>query len=335
MTRLTPTDVGVIGTGSCLPERRVDSREVAATLGVEHRWIVERVGVLERRFAGTGETGTGLAARAAARALDRAGVAPEDVDAIVLATSTPETPIPGVAARVQEAVGARNAFAFDVNAACAGWLVGIETARGFLRADERRRYVLVVGADTYSRILNPGDRRTYPLFGDGAGAVVVARVPAGEGIGRIEIRTDGRLGHYAVGGHGNLLTPDGLAGGAHHLTMLGRDIAALVRTEFPALVEDAVKEEGLTVADVDHLVCHQANPRLVREVAENAGFRPGQVVLTGDVIGNTAAASLPIGLDTAVRDGRIRAGDTVLMITFGAGMTWGRALMRWPSAARP
>ncbi|RCV49941.1 3-oxoacyl-ACP synthase III family protein, partial [Marinitenerispora sediminis] len=229
-------------------------------------------------------------------------------------------------------VGARNAAAFDVNAACAGFLVGLELGRSLLASDPRRRYVLVAGSDTYSRYLNPADRRTYPLFGDGAGAVVLGRVPAGQGISGVEIRTDGSMRDYAVGGPRITVTAEEMAAGEHYLTMAGRDIAHLVRTEFPNLVRAAVREHGITVADIDHLVCHQANPRLIRECAEQAGFTSDQVVLTGDRFGNTAAASLPVGLDTAARDGRIRPGDTVLLITFGAGMTWGRALIRWTAA---
>ncbi|MDP9951671.1 MULTISPECIES: 3-oxoacyl-ACP synthase III family protein [Streptomyces] len=323
------TGVGVLGTGSFVPERRVDSKEVARLLGVENDWITGRIGVLERRFAAEDETSTELAVHASRAALVDAGVEAADIDAIILATSTPETPVPGSAARLQAALGATEAVAFDVNAACAGFLIGLDIAAGFLGRGERD-HVLVVGSDTYSQFLNPGDRRTYPLFGDGAGAVVVGRVPAGEGILGLSVRTDGTMWDFAVGGAPTGPSAAAIAEGAHYLTMRGRDIADLVRAQLPLLVAEAVKEHGITIADIDHFICHQANPRLVREAAAAAGLTPDQVVMTGDTLGNTASASLPIGLDAAVRRGRVKAGDTVLMVTFGAGMTWGRALMRVP-----
>ncbi|MFF5364759.1 3-oxoacyl-ACP synthase III family protein [Streptomyces scabiei] len=325
------TGIGVLGTGSFVPERRVDSKEVADLLGVESGWITGRIGVLERRFAAEDETSTELAVHASRAALDSAGIDATEIGAVILATSTPESPVPGSASRLQAALGATEAVAFDINAACAGFLVGLDIACGLLGRGGRR-HVLVVGSDTYSRFLNPGDRRTYPLFGDGAGAVVVGQVPAGEGILGLSLRTDGTLWDFAVGGAPTGPTAAEIEEGSHYLTMRGRDIADLVRSQLPLLVAEAVKEHGITIADIDHFVCHQANPRLVREAAAAAGLTPEQVVMTGDTFGNTASASLPIGLDAAVRRGRVRAGDTVLMVTFGAGMTWGRALMRIPSA---
>ncbi|HEV2639105.1 MAG TPA: ketoacyl-ACP synthase III [Actinocrinis sp.] len=326
-------DVGIVGTGSSLPARRVPSSEVAELIGVEHGWITERTGVLERRFADREETSLDFATAAAGTALAAAGVPASDLGAVVLATSTADRPVPGVGAQVQSAIGARGAVAFDVNAACAGFLVSCEIGRGLLAADPDRRHVLVVASDTYSRYLDPADHRTYPLFGDGAGAAVLGRVPKGEGIFSVRLHTDGRLAHYVTGGPRIPAGPAAPAPGDHHLRMAGRDIAGLIRQKFPELVQDAVKERGITVGEIDHLISHQANPRLVREVARAAGFEPEQLVITGDHLGNTAAASIPIGLDVAVRDGRIQPGDTILMITFGAGMTWGRILMQWPSTA--
>ncbi|MFJ6806484.1 3-oxoacyl-ACP synthase III family protein [Streptomyces anulatus] len=322
-------DIGVLGTGSFVPARRVGSQEVADLLGVEYDWITGRIGVLERRFAAQDETSTELAVHAARAALDSAGLDATEIGAVILATSTPESPVPGSASRLQAALGATDSVAFDVNAACAGFLVGLDIACGMLGRGGRS-HALVVGSDTYSRFLNPGDRRTYPLFGDGAGAVVLGPVPAGQGIIGLSLRTDGTLWDFAVGGAPTGPTSAEIDQGSHYLTMRGRDVADLVRSQLPLLVAEAVKEHGMTIADIDHLVCHQANPRLVRECAAAAGFTPEQVVMTGDTLGNTAAASLPIGLDTAVLRGRVKPGDTVLMVTFGAGMTWGRALMRIP-----
>ncbi|MFF7964979.1 3-oxoacyl-ACP synthase III family protein [Streptomyces sp. NPDC007903] len=327
------TDVGVLGTGSSLPERRVSSDEVADVVGVERGWITERIGVLERRFSTQDETSLDLAIGAARAAIDAAGMSPMELGAVVLATSTADRPVPGVGVQLQGAVGAHNAVAFDVNAACAGFLAACDIGRGLLATKPHTSHVLVVASDTYSRYMNPADHRTYPLFGDGAGAVVLGRVPEGEGIFSVELGTDGRLAHYVTGGPRIPRSAVPAPSGDHYLKMAGREIAGLVREKFPELVNDAVKERGITLGEIDHVISHQANPRLVAEVARTAGFEPKQLVITGDYLGNTGAASIPIGLDVAVRDGRIRHGDTVLMITFGAGMSWGRMLMQWPSAA--
>ncbi|MFG3122269.1 3-oxoacyl-ACP synthase III family protein [Streptomyces sp. NPDC048201] len=327
------TEVGVLGTGSSLPERRVSSDEVADVVGVERGWITERIGVLERRFSTQDETSLDLAIGAARAAIDAAGVSPTELGAVVLATSTADRPVPGVGAQLQGAIGAHDAAAFDVNAACAGFLAACDIGRGLLATKPHTSHVLVVASDTYSRYMNPADHRTYPLFGDGAGAVVLGRVPEGEGIFSVELGTDGRLAHYVSGGPQIPRSTAPAPSGDHYLKMAGREIAGLVREKFPELVNDAAKERGITLGEIDHVISHQANPRLVAEVARTAGFEPEQLVITGDHLGNTGAASIPIGLDVAVRDGRIRHGDTILMITFGAGMSWGRMLMQWPSAA--
>ncbi|MGE7391082.1 3-oxoacyl-ACP synthase III family protein [Streptomyces sp. NPDC004126] len=321
-------EVGILGTGSCLPGKIVPSRELEAGVQVPDGWIEQRIGVRERRFVQEGETGLDLAVGAARRALDAAGVDADEVDAIILATSTADLPIPGIGPRLQGLIGAPNALAFDVNAACAGFLVGCELGRGLLAGTPGMRHVLVVATDTYSRATDPSDRRTHPLFGDGAGAVLLGRVPEGQGICGTGLYTDGRLSHYVTGGPG--LPAPAAAPDTHFLKMSGREVADLVRSEFPRLVNEALKEEEMELGDIDHLVCHQANPNLLQECASAMGFAAEQLVLTGDRIGNTGAASIPLGLDIAWRDGRIKPGDTVLMISFGAGMTWGRTTMRWP-----
>ncbi len=327
------TDVGILGTGSSLPERRVSSGEVADVVGVERSWIAERIGVLERRFSTQDETSLDFAINAAKAALEAAGVSPRKLGAVVLATSTADRPVPGVGVQLQGAIGAHNAVAFDVNAACAGFLAACEIGRGMLATNPRKDHVLVVASDTYSRYMNPADHRTYPLFGDGAGAVVLGRVKEGEGIFSAELSTDGRLAHFVTGGPRIPRPPLVASSDDHYLKMAGREIASLVREKFPDLVTDAAKDRGITLGEIDYVISHQANPRLVAEVALAAGFEPEQLVITGDYLGNTGAASIPIGLDVAVRDGRIRHGDTILMITFGAGMSWGRMLMQWPSTA--
>lgn len=322
---------GILGTGSCLPEKRVTNADVATTLHVEERWIVERIGILERRHVVDGERNTELAARAASAAISMAGISASDVDLLVVATSTPDRPIPPTATQVQAELGAGGAVAFDVNAACAGFLFAVDMASRMLGSDPRHRYAVVVGSDTYSRILNPADRQTYTLFGDGAGAVVLGGVPEGFGLIGSSLRSDGRLGALAVGGPQLPISAAGIEAGEHYARMVGHEVAEVVRKEFPEMVKEVTAEHDITVDEIDHLICHQANPRLVMRCARSAGFAPDQVVITGDRFGNTASASVPIGLDDAVRGGRIRHGDTVLMMSFGAGMTWGWSLCRWSS----
>jgi len=312
----------------------VSNAEIAETIGVRTNWIEARTGVRERRFV-RDEDNAGLAARAAAEAIEAAGLAPGDVDTVIVATSTPDRPIPPTATRVQSLTGAGGALSLDVNAACAGFLYGIEVARSLLASGARHRYAVVVGSDTYSRLLNPADRGTYTIFGDGAGAAVLGRVPAGYGMLGTSLRTDGELGDIAVGGPCLPVTHDQLDSGAHYARMVGHRIAEIVREQFPLMLKEVLSEHRLAPADIDHLVSHQANPRLIRQVAADAGFSPEQLVVTGDSVGNTASGSVPIGLDTAVRDGRVRTGDTVLMVSFGAGMTWGWSLMKWSGGGRP
>ncbi|WP_169809284.1 3-oxoacyl-ACP synthase III family protein [Actinomadura chibensis] len=321
--------IGIVGTGSRLPSRVMSNADVADVLGVERRWIQTRTGIRERRFAGAGEGTAALAAGATMAAVEAAGLTAADVDTVIVATSTPDRPIPPVATRVQELTGAGGALSFDVNAACAGFLYGLAVAGSLLAADDQRRYAVVVGSDTYSRLLNPADRQTYAIFGDGAGAVVLGRVDDDCGLLHTRLNTDGSLGDIAVGGPQLPISVEQIEEGAHFASMRGHRVAEVVRTQFPMMIKEVVAQHGISVERIDHLVCHQANPRLIQECATAAGFTPRQLVMTGDVVGNTASASIPIGLAAAAREGRLRRGDTILMVSFGAGMTWGWSLLRW------
>ncbi|MGP3966801.1 3-oxoacyl-ACP synthase III family protein [Streptomyces sp. 6N223] len=328
-SRDSDSPAGIISTGVSLPERRVSNAEIAEVLQIEERWVSMRTGIMERRWVEAGEKHLDLAAGAAAAAVESAGADAAEIAAVLVATSTPDRPIPPTAPQVQAMLGASDALAFDVNAACAGFLYAVDVARGLLAADRARRYVVVVGCDTYSHLLNPADRATYTLFGDGAGAVVMGRVPAGHGVLGGALYADGTASEIAVGGPHLPLTTEQVEQGGYHARMVGHEVAALMRQEFPAMVKVALDRHALSIGDIDHVVCHQANPRLVRECARDAGFPPEKVVITGDRYGNTAAASVPIGLDTAVRDGRIQPGHLVLLVSFGAGMTWAWSLVRW------
>jgi 3-oxoacyl-[acyl-carrier-protein] synthase-3 len=312
----------------------VSNEEIADTLDVDGNWIEQRTGIHERRFAHDGEATSDLAHHAARAALRMAGKSAAQVDCVIVATSTPDEPIPGVACRVQARLGATHAAAFDIDAVCSGFLYALEVGASLLAADRRRNTVLVIGADTYSRILDRSDKRTYPLFGDGAGAVVLGRVPAGEGLIDSELRSDGRLAHYVrvpAGGSRSPISVEQVNNGNHYFTMNGRLVRELVETIFPKMVDDTLAHSGLSVGDIDHLICHQANVRLVEACAAKAGFTEDQVVITGRRFANTAAASIPVAIDQANRQGRLHGGDTVLLLTFGGGMSWGRALLRWSS----
>jgi acetoacetyl-CoA synthase len=327
------TRAGIIGVGSYVPELVVPNEIISAGVGARPGWIEERTGVLERRHAAPHEATSDLAAAAAFAALDSAGLTPLDVDVIVAATSTPDHQIPGVACLVQQQIGASLAAAFDVDSVCTGFMYALEVARSILVANPTYNHILVVGADTYSRILDPADRRTFPLFGDGAGAVVLGCVTEDAELDPVVLGSDGNLAHYVqipAGGSRRPLTARGLATGEQYFKMLGREVRELVEDTFPKLVDRVCGRRGLRPHDIDHLICHQANVRLISACAQYAGFRPDQLVVTGDLFGNTAAASIPLGLDTAVRDGRVRAGDVCLFIGFGGGMSWAGTTARMP-----
>jgi len=349
---------GVIGTGSALPRRLVHNPEIAELTGVPDGWIERQLGVHQRHFAAEDETHLDFALSAASAALGAAGLSPCELGAVVVATSTARLRVPPVAAELQGALRAGCAVAFDVNAGGAGFLTALEIGRGLLTSQPHRRYALVAAVDTFSRYADPADRRTYAAVGDGAGAVVLSGGCAEETVSTGH-GTDGRLARYITlrgpgsgrpeCGGANSADGGGTSGGGTSgdpgspgdgaagpwLRAAGRDVAALMRQRFPELVRDAVAEAGVGLDGVDHVVAQQACPRLLEELARLAGIAPEKLVVTGDRVGDTGAASIPVGLDTAVRQGRIRPGDTVLMVEFGAGMSWARTLLRWPSTYAP
>ncbi|WP_431885462.1 3-oxoacyl-ACP synthase III family protein [Micromonospora wenchangensis] len=324
---------GILATGACLPEQVVTNASLAAALGVTADWIVDRTGVHERRAAAPGEATSDLATHAARQALDRAGVDAADVGLIILGTSTPDLPLPATACRVQANLGAWGAYAMDLDAVCTGFVYALDVAHKIMRCDPAIRYAVVIGADTYSRILDYSDRRTSVLFGDGAGAVVLGRSADAAGIAYTRLGSDGRqhdLVRIPAGGSRAPASTATVAHGGHHFTMDGRAVRAFAERKLPELVADATAACGLTVADLDLLVPHQANVRLLREVTKELGFVADQVAISGTHYGNTGAASVPVTLDAAIDAGRVRPGARVLLAAFGGGMTWGSALITWP-----
>jgi 3-oxoacyl-[acyl-carrier-protein] synthase-3 len=313
------------GVGGYLPERVLTNDELARTLDTSDAWITERTGIRQRHIAGPRETAAFMGTEAARAALADAGAEPAEVDAIILATSTPDQAFPATALRVQAALGVPGGFGFDLSAACAGFVYALSVADGMIRAGQVRS-VLVIGSEVYSRILNWQDRGTCVLFGDGAGAVLVR---AGEGSGTDRGILSTHL--HAQGTQGDILYVDG-AVGIHdrpgHLVMNGREVFRHAVTRLSEAVDEALAANGLTRADIDWLVPHQANLRIIDAMGRRLGLAPDRVVVTVDRHANTSAASVPLALAEAWHDGRIRRGDLVLLEALGGGLTWGSALVR-------
>lgn len=318
----------VLGCGSYLPEKSLTNEELATMVDTSDDWIVQRTGIRKRHIASPGEFTSHLAVKAARRALDSAGLEPKDIDMIVLATATPDNTFPATAVTVQNELGIHHGFAFDVHAVCSGFVFAMATADNFLLAGQARR-ALVIGAETFSRILDWEDRTTCVLFGDGAGAVVLeAREAEGtladRGVLTTHLRSDGshKSKLYVDGGPSSTQT-------VGHLRMEGKEVFKHAVGMITDVIEDAYKATGFGSDDLDWFVPHQANKRIIDASAKKLGIAPEKVVTTVDQHGNTSAASIPLALDTAVRDGRIKQGDLVMLEAMGGGFTWGSVLLRW------
>jgi len=313
------------GVGGYLPERVLTNDELARTLDTSDAWITERTGIRQRHIANAKETAAFMGTEAARAALADAGAEPSDVDAIILATSTPDQAFPATALRVQAALGVPGGFGFDLSAACAGFIYALSVADGLIRAGQVRG-ALVIGSEVYSRILNWQDRGTCVLFGDGAGAVFL-RAGTGTGTDRGILSTH----LHAQGSLGDILYVDGAVGRpdhSGHLVMNGREVFRHAVLRLAEAVDEALAANGLTRADVDWLVPHQANLRIIDAMGRKLGLAPERVVVTVDRHANTSAASVPLALAEACHDGRIKRGDLVLLEALGGGLTWGSALVR-------
>lgn len=313
----------IIGTGSALPARRVSNAELAETVDTSDEWIVERTGIRFRHIAGPDETTSTLATEAARKALDAAGIAASAIDLIVLATATPDQTFPATATRVQTALGIDDCVAFDVQAVCSGFLYAVTVADSMIRSGAATN-ALVIGAETFSRILDWEDRNTCVLFGDGAGAVVMAAEHGERGVLSARLHADGR--------HNELLYVDGgpsTTGTVGKLRMKGREVFRHAVTNLASVLDEAMAAAGLSADDIDWMVPHQANARILDATARKLGLPAEKVVVTVDQHANTSAASVPLALDVAVRDGRIKAGDIVVLEAMGGGFTWGAAVVRW------
>jgi len=319
----------LLGTGSALPANRVTNADLAARVETSDEWIIERTGIRQRYIAGEGETTSTLAIAAARAALEDAGVEASSIGLIVLATATPDNTFPATATKVQAALGCNGGVAFDVAAVCSGFLYALATADSLLRTGMARR-ALVIGAETFSRILDWEDRTTCVLFGDGAGAVVLEAPDtdaAGNPLAAGIIST--RL--HADGAHHDLLYVDGGPSSTQttgHVRMKGREVFRHAVVNLSSVLEEVLEDANVAASQIDWVVPHQANARILDATAKKLGIAPDKVVVTVQDHANTSAASVPLALDTARRDGRIKAGDLVMLEAMGGGFTWGASLIR-------
>jgi len=317
----------ILGTGSALPRRRVDNAELETMVDTTDEWIVGRTGIRSRYIAGEGETTVSLATDAARAALGAAGIDATAVDLIILATATPDQTFPASATSVQAALGIADCVAFDIAAVCSGFVYALTVADNMLRGGAAKT-ALVIGSETFSRILDWEDRATCVLFGDGAGAVVLRAQETDERTGR------GILGSrlHADGRHNGMLNVDGgpsTTGTVGKVRMKGQEVFRHAVVNLAQVMTEALDAAGIPASDVDWVVPHQANARILDATARKLGLDPARVVVTVDQHANTSAASVPLALDTAVRDGRIKPGDLVVLEAMGGGFTWGASVLRY------
>lgn len=318
----------VLGTGSALPRRIVTNAELAERVDTSDEWIVARTGIRQRHIAEADETTATLAIAAARAAIEDAGIEASSIGLIVLATATPDNTFPATATKVQAALGCQGGVAFDVAAVCSGFLYALATADSLLRTGMAKR-ALVIGAETFSRILDWEDRTTCVLFGDGAGAVVLEASTA-DGAGKDSPGIIGTRLH-ADGDKHELLYVDGGPSTTQtvgHLRMRGQEVFRHAVVNLSDVLKEVLEETGFSISDIDWIVPHQANARILDATARKLGIAPGKVIVTVDRHANTSAASVPLALDVARKDGRIKAGDLVMLEAMGGGFTWGASLIR-------
>ena len=318
----------VLGCGSYLPKRTLTNDELSRMVDTSDEWIVQRTGIRERHIAADGETTSDLGIAAARAALDAAGIVAQDIDLVIVGTSTPDNTFPASAVAIQAGLGIYHGAAFDIQAVCSGFVYAMATADGLLKSGVHKR-ALVIGAETFSRILDWTDRGTCVLFGDGAGAVVLEAQQQGgtredRGVLTAHLRSDGR--------HKAKLFVDGgpsSTGTVGHLRMEGKEVFKFAVGAITDVIKDVFRDTGYSASDIDWFVPHQANRRIIDGSAHKLGIAPEKVVTTVYRHGNTSAASIPLALDVAIKDGRIKRGDLVLLEAMGGGFTWGAALVRW------
>ncbi|UFJ42073.1 ketoacyl-ACP synthase III [Brevibacillus humidisoli] len=323
--------VGILSTGSYVPERVLTNADLEQMVDTSDEWIVTRTGIRERRICSPEQASSDLAYEAAVKALQRANVAAEDLDMIIVATVTPDMLFPSTACLLQDRLGAKKAAAFDVSAACTGFLYGIATASQFI-ASGLYRYVLVVGVEALSKITDYTNRNTCVLFGDGAGAALLGPVPDGYGFQSFELGADGSGGpllQQPAGGSRIPASSESVEKRLHYISMNGGEVFKFAVRVMNAATDAVLEKAGVSKEEVDLLVPHQANLRIIDAAIKRFGLSEEKVVVNLDRYGNMSSASIPVALDEALEAGRISEGDTVVLVGFGGGLTWGASLLKW------
>ena len=322
----------ILGTGSYAPAKVVTNADLEKRVQTSDAWIVERTGIKERRMAADGENTSDMALEAAKRALDMAGLKPDDLDGIIVGTISPDMPMPACAAFVQHKLGAKRCFAFDVSAACAGSLFGMSIAQQYIATGQAKR-VLVIGVELLTRLIDWDDRNTCVLFGDAAGAMILGPSTDGNrGLLSTHLHTEGSLTEILCikgGGSMHPASPQMLENKLHKVSMNGREVFKFAVRSLVEALEEAFAHNKMTASDVTHVIAHQANIRIIDAVLDRVGIPASKAFLNIEKYGNTSSASLPTTLDEANRAGRLKAGDTIAMMAIGAGMSYGSALVRW------
>jgi len=321
----------IAGLGVAVPDRIVTNHDFEKTLDTSDQWIVERTGIKERRWSDPDMTVAELSKRASLIAMEKAGVGPLDLGAIILATATQDRLLPSTACDVQALLGATNAAAYDLAAACSGWLFGLTQAEGLI-ASGQAEHVLVIGVELLSRIIDHTDRTTAILFGDGAGAAVVSKAIGDTGMLSTFIRSDGTLAEllWRPAGGARIPISQGVVNDRnHYIKMAGREVFKSAVLTMAEACDEALKRAGVTADQIDLLVPHQANIRIIQATADHAGIPMEKVMVNVDRYGNTSSASIPLALAEAVEQGRVKKGSLLLLVAFGAGFTWGSTVVRW------
>lgn len=323
--------VGIIGTGAYLPEKVLTNADLEKMVDTNDKWIVSRTVIRERRIASEKQASSDLAVEAGKQALESAGITAEELDLIIVSTVTPDMPFPATACLVQDRLGASKAATFDLSAACTGFLYGLATGSQFIQTG-LYRHVLVIGVDCLSRITDYTDRNTCVLFGDGAGAAVLGPVAEGEGFLSFELGGDGSGGDLlkqSGGGSRHPASKESVEQRLHFISMNGREVFKFAVRVLGSSAEEALRKAGMTKEDVDFLIPHQANDRIIETAIHRLGLSRDKVVVNLDRYGNMSSASIPVALNEAYRSGRIKKGETLVLVGFGGGMTWGASVLKW------
>lgn len=323
--------VGIIGTGKYVPERVLTNADLEKMVDTNDEWIVSRTGIRERHIAAPDQATSDLAYEAAVRALKSAGMTADQLELIIVATITPDTSFPSTACILQDKLGAKRAAAFDLSAACSGFVYSMATAKGFIQTGMYKN-ALVIGVDTLSRITDYTDRNTCVLFGDGAGAVIVGEVPEGRGFLSFDLGAEGAGGELlklAAGGSRLPASEETVKAKQHYIYMNGREVFKFAVRVMGSATEEVLRKAGKTKEDIDLFVPHQANIRIIQSAMQRLNLPEEKCVINVDKYANTSAASIPLALVEAAEDGRIKEGDTVLLVGFGGGLTWGASVLVW------